>query len=844
MMRIPKHPTRGSVAGLAVLALFGVIAWAGGGGGASTETNPVTTGPGGGRVSGAPSPAPADIQSFRVNFWENVRGGNRCGNCHGAGGQAPQFARSDDVNAAYQQAAATVDRDFPGQSLMVTKVGGGHNCWLADAGACASILARWIQDWVGESASGGRQIELEAPIALDPGASKRFPATPPAEFAAVYDLLDRFCSDCHQSNAATPQSPYFAAGERPFNPSLAVHAEAYNAAIPKINLDQPADSRLVIRLERESHNCWSADCKQDAAAMRAAIQAMSDAIDTTQIDPGMVVSKALTLRDGTVASGGNRYENNLIALYEFKSGVGATAYDTSGQDPAADLTLSGDVSWVGGWGINVRTGKAQASTTASRKFHQLITATGEYSIEAWVTPGNVTQEDTRIVSYSGSATARNFTLGQTLYSYDFLGRSTATDANGLPRLSTPDADQRLQASLQHVVVTFDPVNGRRIHVNGEFTGDLDSAGGGTLGDWDNSFAFVLGNEVSNDRQWTGVIRMVAVHNRALTLQQIQQNFEAGVGEKFFLLFGVEHLVNMPRSYILFEVSQYDSYGYLFNNPKFISLDPAATPGSIVLRGMRIGVNGVEPHVGQAYRLLDTVISDAGYSAAGGQALSSIGTIIAVERGADEDEFFLCFDQLGASSGVCSNYASVGSSSVADVPRPPDIGVRTFDGINATMAAVTGVDPNTAAVKAVFSNVRQSLPATHGIEAFLSSHQTAIAQLAIQYCDALIESPAASSYFPGLDLGGAASTVFASDAGKDLLIDPLIERMIGTGLATQPLGTSLKGGTAPAGEPARPGLYALVGQLANCGGSCSADRTRLVAKATCGAVLGSGAVLIR
>ena len=62
-------------------------------------------------------------------------------------------------------------------------------------------------------------------------------------------------------------------------------------------------------------------------------------------------------------------------------------------------------------------------------------------------------------------------------------------------MSTDDDDERLQASLQHVVMTFDPVNGRRIYVNGEFTGDMDSAGGGTLGEWDNSFAFVLGNEV-------------------------------------------------------------------------------------------------------------------------------------------------------------------------------------------------------------------------------------------------------------------------------------------------------------------------------------------------------------
>jgi hypothetical protein len=837
MKRVFDH----SVARLAGLALLAVAVLSGCGGGASTTENPVVTPPTSGPTYSGPAPATADIQAFRINFWENVRGTNRCGSCHTAGGQTPQFARSDDVNAAYQQAGGVVNRDNPSQSIIVQKVGGGHNCWLADASACASIMTRWIQDWVGAAGTGGRQIELTEPTPKDPGSTRRLPADAPAAYftdgasRSTYTLLTTYCADCHRSTSATKQSPFFAAADV---------QESYQNAIAKINLDDPANSRFVIRLGRESHNCWS-DCAANAAEMQAAIQMLANSITPTQVDPNLITSKALTLFDGTVASGGNRYENNLIALYEFKSGQGTTAFDTSGVDPAADLTMSGDVTWVGGWGINIKTGKAQASTTASRKFQQLITATGEYSIEAWVVPGNVTQEDARIVSYSGSTATRNFTMGQTMYNYDFFGRSSVSDANGSPQLSTADADERLQASLQHVVMTYDPVNGRRIYVNGEFTGDMDS-GGGTLGDWDNSYAFVLGNEVSNNRQWAGVIRLVAIHNRALTLQQIQQNFQAGVGEKFFMLFGISHLVSVPKAYIMFEAQQYDSAGYLFTNPKFISLDASAMPGSIPLKGMRIGINGAEPHVGQAYRLMDTVIADANYSAATGQTLSTVGTIIGLEQGPTSDEFYLCFDTLGTRQDVCSAYAEGVPPTFVNVPRPADIGFRTFDKINATMAAVTGVSPNTAAVKSTYTNIRQSLPAVDSIEAFLASHQTAIAQLAIQYCDALVESPAAGSYFPGLNLGGAPSSVFGSTPGKDLLIDPLVNNMIGTNVTTQPSADELKNTyTPPAADgPTRPGLYALIDTLNQCGGSaCPASRTKLIAKATCGAVLGSGATLI-
>ena len=96
-------------------------------------------------------------------------------------------------------------------------------------------------------------------------------------------------------------------------------------------------------------------------------------------------------------------------------------------------------------------------------------------------------------------------------------------------------------------MTYSPVEGRRIYVNGVYTGDADAQGGGSLADWDDTFALVLGNETSTNRQWEGVLRMVAIHNRALTPTQIQQNFEAGVGEKYFMLFSVAHLLPTCRS---------------------------------------------------------------------------------------------------------------------------------------------------------------------------------------------------------------------------------------------------------------------------------------------------------
>ena len=806
---------------LAFTSLALAVLSACGGGGAETVQNPITVGSAPASYSGPP-PATDDVQAFKVNVWDNLKATNRCGQCHNANGQAPQFVRQDDVNLAYAAANTVVTLSSPRDSRMVSKVAGGHNCWLASNDACGDILTTWIAAWAGVAGSGVTGVELKPPPIRDPGESKSYPAEPALFATTVYPLLEEYCSRCHSPASATSQSPFFASGDI---------AEAYDAVKLKIDLDRPEASRLVLRLRDEFHNCWS-DCAANANEMETAIRAFADQVPATVVDSSLVLSKALGLYDGTVASGGNRYSANIIGLWEFKTGRGSVAYDTSGVEPALNLTLSGDdVSWVGGWGINIRSGKAQGSTGASRKLHDLIKGTGEYSVEAWVAPGNVAQEDARIVSYSGGTTARNFMVGQTLYSYDFYNRSSMTDQGGDPKLTTSAEDEDLQATLQHVVTTYDPVNGRRVYVNGEYTDDLDPVAGGTIADWDDTFAFVLGNEVSGDRQFQGMLRLVAVYNRALTPAQIRQNFDAGVGEKFYLLFSVSHLVDMPEAYILFEVSQFDSYSYLFDKPTFISLDPDAQPGSIALAGMRIGINGSEAEVGQAYRKLDLTVNDASYSASG-QLLSGIGTVIGLQKGPESDEFFLTFDQLGGHSNVRTEPVPLAPGPAPDVLRPADVGLRIFDEVNRTMASLTGVSPQHPEVRATYETVKQALPTIESIDTFVSAHPVAIAQLAIQYCDALVsDAGARATYFPGFDFNAQPAQAFSA-AGRGIVIDALAGRMVAQGLATE-----------PAPDEVSAELDNLITRLTACGGSCPTGRTETVVKASCAALLGSAVTLV-
>lgn len=791
---------------------------------------------GGVRGYAGPAPATEDVRAFQSNLWGNLV--ERCGNCHNATGQSPSFARTDDVNLAYSQAITVVNLAAPAESRLVTKVAGGHNCWEVSAKACGEIMTAYIAKWAGQGSSGeGRQIELTLPPLVDAGDSKGFPDSPALFAATVHPLLVNFCSGCHVESAPVPQAPYFAAAD------AAVAYEAVKNS-HKLDLDTPANSRLVVRLRNEFHNCWSSDCQLDAQKMEDAITAFASGVPLTEVDPQLVVSRALTLGQGVIASGGSRYDDNVIALYEFKTGFGNYLYDTSGIEPALHLQLTGresvDYNWVGGWGVEFINSKAQGSTTASRKLYDFIRATGEYSIEAWAVPANVTQEDSRIISYSAGTSDRNFTLGQTLYNYDFMHRSSTTDGNGQPALSTPDADEVLKATEQHVVVTFDPLNGRRIYVNGMLTNAIDGQAGGNLNDWDETFALVLGNEVTNDRQWQGKLRLVAIHNRALTQEQVLRNYKVGVGEKFFLLFDVSDVVATPQSYVMFEVSQFDSYSYLFNKPTFISLNGEGVVPDIPVKAMRIGINGKEASAGQAYRNLDVSVTNdqllpSDQFNARAQTLSTLGTIIALEKGAIIDQFFLTFEQLGGASNVVIEPQPLQPAAPADAEPQPDIGLRTFAEINATMAAVTGVSTTQADVQKTYETIMQQLPAQENIGGFLSAHQVAVSQLAIEYCNALVsDATLRSSYFPGFDFGAGAATAFNTMPKRDQVLDPLVKRIMGTNLATQPGAASVK-----------TELNSLIDRLSACGSGCdNATRTQTVVKASCAATLGSAVMLLQ
>jgi hypothetical protein len=131
-------------------------------------------------------------------------------------------------------------------------------------------------------------------------------------------------------------------------------------------------------------------------------------------------------------------------------------------------------------------------------------------------------------------------------------------------------------------------------------------------------------------------------------------------------------------------------------------------------------------------------------------------------------------------------------------------------------------------------VRQQLPTVENIEGFLSSHQVGAAQLAIEYCNELVDDGAArAAYFPGFNFTAPAAQAFDTPAERALVTGPLVARAVGTGMTTQPTAAEV---TAE--------VDALIGRLTACGAGCAADRTEVVVKAACSAVVGSASTLLQ
>lgn len=665
--------------------------------------------------------------------------------------------------------------------------------------------------------------------------------------STLYPVVVQYCgSGCHDSGAQGA-------------PILFAHSDsgtAYQVITSSgvVNFGSAAQSRVVRRPAADFHQCGGA-CTQIGAEMLTQVEAWIALRDAsagtgTQLQVASIASEEVAFIDGVEQENGERYQGNLIAFYDFSEGTGSIAFDSSGVAPAMDLEVQ-NAEWMGAYGLVMDDSHLSAEVNDSEKLYDQIAkpgyGTGQYTIELWINNANVTQENARIVAYERHGGDSNVSLYQQEYQYVVRNHSMAdgSGSDGRVALITSDVDQDAQETLQHVVITYDAYYGRRVYVDSYFTGDLDPLGGARLWTWNSNAQFFLGSNRSGSEDfWRGQIRMLAIYKQALSQAQIRQNFLVGVGKRVLLEFNVGTWTGTDAK-LEFFVTELDSYSYLFCQPTFTGTNL----NGIQVKNIRIVVNpgaGVDPSPqGQAFINVDELLTGSQ------DQVSRNCSIIAKGSGPDTDSFEVEFEELALFIDPITPPVVAYQPSATALALPPEVGFRSFERINRTMAELSGVDPLASRevdpsgvdpIQDTYDGLKQQLPASFDVRSIVSSHQVGVTKLAFEYCVEMVDRADLREAAFGSEFELGAPSFFESDVATafamanlpDLMSVRLADHMLGVEqLNEQPLHAEVIAEL----DLLRDDL------VANCEAPCGVDETLSIAKGMCTALLSSAPIMV-
>ncbi|RMH38546.1 MAG: hypothetical protein D6694_12205 [Gammaproteobacteria bacterium] len=223
-----------------------------------------------------------------------------------------------------------------------------------------------------------------------------------------------------------------------------------------------------------------------------------------------------------------RVKYGLQALYTFNEGGGSVVYDVSGVGQPLNLTIedAGKVSWLNG-GLAINDATKLLSDGPATKIINAANWNNALTIEAWVKPPASTNDSLAVMaSLSKDASHRNVALFQQESLYIAGLRTSATSESGMPFLVSPIG--AAQPELVHVAYTRDAAGVAKLYVNGVEVAS--GVTGGLIDNWDTTYKLILGSEMTGEWPWLGEYHLLAFYDRALTQDEIYQNYDASADD--------------------------------------------------------------------------------------------------------------------------------------------------------------------------------------------------------------------------------------------------------------------------------------------------------------------------
>ncbi len=237
-----------------------------------------------------------------------------------------------------------------------------------------------------------------------------------------------------------------------------------------------------------------------------------------------------------------RATQDLRALYFFHEGFGRIVGDISGVGIPMDLTLSGNAEWIHAGGMNFVSpdhNSILSSKGPNPKLMESAKGGNKLSIEAWVRPGNLTQSYARILEYGAvdGALERNWEMLQVGKNLEFRLRTASASTVALTTANNPIS---AVGRDYHIVMTYEPyassagTGGMRIYLDGSLIASNQECqpilASGTNA-WSPNYGLFIGNlPCTLDKDWSGIISMVAIYSKSLSSAEIAMNKNAGILE--------------------------------------------------------------------------------------------------------------------------------------------------------------------------------------------------------------------------------------------------------------------------------------------------------------------------
>jgi hypothetical protein len=122
-------------------------------------------------------------------------------------------------------------------------------------------------------------------------------------------------------------------------------------------------------------------------------------------------------------------------------------------------------------------------------------------------------------------------------------------------------------------------------------------------------------------------------------------------------------------------------------------------------------------------------------------------------------------------------ATTGSNGGNGTPGPngaqAEYGIKSYEQINKTMSALTGVRIDRSNIKNVYEDVITQLPTQNTIDSFLAAHQVGVTKLAAEYCDTLVnDTTLRANVWPGFNFGATATNAFNTTGTQNFIVQTL------------------------------------------------------------------------